>query len=148
MNNMLFDKHTKRITALLDFDWAAVTLACEEFFTGFTDVGGSTHKSASLQEPVLSGDFGHMPEGLSDDDKEQWEVSKCWYDALKAREAIQPSSIPGIRKLEELRLMEEILCPFMLSNEVMLKRLTTENQEKSRHENEVKLVKILEANGF
>ncbi|KAI1821832.1 hypothetical protein F4861DRAFT_541605 [Xylaria intraflava] len=65
LNNVLFDPSTKRITGLLDFDWAGVTNPCEEFLFGLWDVGGGLdERNKKVQPMVLAGHFDARPEGL------------------------------------------------------------------------------------
>ncbi|KAK9426611.1 hypothetical protein SUNI508_00138 [Seiridium unicorne] len=106
MNNMLFDKDSKRLTALLDFDFASITHPVHEFFTGL------------WHQAILSSNFGEVDNTLSSEYKAKWEVAKAWNSALATRGIIRPSSIQGIEKLEKLNDLEQALCPFQLSNEV------------------------------
>ncbi len=55
MNNILFDGETKRITALLDFDWTAITHPCDVFLTGLWDIwGGIGDRCQKVQENILN----------------------------------------------------------------------------------------------
>ncbi|OAA64208.1 Aminoglycoside phosphotransferase [Niveomyces insectorum RCEF 264] len=150
--NVLFESESARITALLDFDFASVTHPCHEFFGGFSDIGGGIRFEDKgcqfLAQPVLSGNFGQVPEGLSEEQLDKWEVAKAWDAALATRGAIRPSSIAGLDRLEDLRVMADMICPRMLSHEMMLKRAPRDVQEKQRQEIQVKLLRLLEKYGF
>lgn len=149
---MLFESESKRITALLDFDFSSVTHPCHEFFSGFSDIGGGIRFEEKgcqfLAKSVLSGNFDQVPEGLSDEQLEKWEVAKAWDATLASRGAIRPSSIAGLDRLEDLRVMADLICPRMLSHEMMLKRTPRDVQEKKRQEVQVKLLRLLERYGF
>jgi aminoglycoside phosphotransferase (APT) family kinase protein len=131
MNNMLFDKTTNRVTALLDFDFSCVTHPVHEFFIGLWDLGGDTHPdNEELRSAILSGKFRDADDTLPPADRVKWEIAKAWDSALAAKGAIRPSSIQGIDKLERLREIEQALCPFHLSNEVMVERAKQKSPEK------------------
>ncbi|KJZ76369.1 hypothetical protein HIM_04098 [Hirsutella minnesotensis 3608] len=147
MNNMLFDPESKRITALLDFDWAAVTHPAHEFFTSFHDFKGTTRllDSVSLQRAVLTSDFRrHHDDGEVD---EAWELAAAWDEALRQNGAMRPSDIRGINTLENLRHLADLIAPFHLTNPVMVKRLTDEQLGDARAKNERALLEALEALG-
>jgi hypothetical protein len=149
MNNVLFDGTTKRITAMLDFDWACVTHPTHEFFTGLWDLGGGTHPDdQQLQNAVLTGKF-HLSDSavFSLEAEIKWEIAKAWDSALAANNAIRPSSIKAVEKLEKLRNLEELLCPFALTNEVLVKYKSPEQLQKGRSETEAKLTAILDSIG-
>ncbi|KAK6075867.1 phosphotransferase enzyme family protein [Seiridium cupressi] len=113
MNNMLFDKDSKRLNALLDFDFASINHPVHESFTGLWHQGGGLRSGddEKLHAAILSGNF-------------------AWNSALAIRGIIRPSSIQGIEKLEKLNDLEQALCPFQLSNEVKIERLKSKSPEK------------------
>ncbi|KAK6075365.1 phosphotransferase enzyme family protein [Seiridium cupressi] len=113
MNNMLFDKDSKRPNALLDFDFASINHPVHESFTGLWHQGGGLRSGddEKLHAAILSGNF-------------------AWNSALAIRGIIRPSSIQGIEKLEKLNDLEQALCPFQLSNEVKIERLKSKSPEK------------------
>lgn len=141
MNNVLYDAQTKTITGLLDFDWSSVCHPCHEFFNSVHDLGGNTHPNDELlQEAVLTGDFNALPGCLSEEANERWQVAKDWDAAVTARRAIKPSLIAGIRDLEQLRMFDELLAPFPLTNEVLLSTWSAEKLDKVRSETEARLL--------
>ena len=146
MNNMLYDKDTKRITCLLDFDWSAVTHPCEEFLFGLWDIGGGIHERVgNLQPMVLSGDFTTPPlADMSDQDMRKWKIAKACDEALAQRGAIRPSSIPGVDGIKCLKTLEDLICPFALAHEVMLKRMSEDERAKRRADTEAELIKTLD----
>ena len=145
LNNLLYDAETKRISALLDFDWAAITHPCDEFLFGLWDIGGGIHERVGKIQPnVLSGDFTAQPEGLSEEEAKKWEVAKAWDAAFERAGGIRPSSIAGVDRIQALRELEELLAPFELISEVMLKRMSDEDKPKRKAEKEAKIVEWLE----
>ncbi|KAI9146891.1 hypothetical protein HJFPF1_13461 [Paramyrothecium foliicola] len=145
LNNILYDGESKRITGLLDFDWAAVTHPCDEFLFGLWDIGGGIHERVGKIQPnVLSGDFGQQPDNLSEDEVRQWEIAKYWDAALAQKGAIRPSSIAGVERIAALRDFEELLSPFALSSEVMLKRSSEEQKMAKKKETEALIVTWLD----
>lgn len=148
MNNVLFDPTTKRITALLDYDWAAVTHPVHEFCTGLMDLNGSIlPMNQALQQAVFRGEFEDSNAAWSDEEKVDWQIGKAWDSALAAKGVIKPSLIKGVENLDKLRELEELICPFMLSAEFIIKRLTPERKQKVMHDSETKLVGLLDRIG-
>lgn len=149
MNNMLYDGTTGRITAILDFDWSIVTHPADEFLTGLWDIGGGIHEDNEfMQEELLTGIFDSALAGLSEEDTQKWEVGKLWNKALAERKAIRPCDIEGVRGIQELRKLESMLCPFHLSNEVMLKRMNEEVRTQKKSETGEVIKKWLDVHGF
>ncbi|KAH8890678.1 hypothetical protein GQ53DRAFT_170527 [Thozetella sp. PMI_491] len=150
--NILFDPDLKAVTALLDFDWASITHPCHEYFGGFSEIdGGIRFEEKGLQylaKPVLSGDFTQVPQGLSKAEIEQWELAHAWDAALRSRGVTRLSSIDGLNRLEDLRVLSSLICPRILTNPFILKRTPREVQETTRAENEGKLLHLLDRYGF
>ncbi|KAI5927170.1 hypothetical protein F4810DRAFT_699354 [Camillea tinctor] len=144
MNNVLYDSKTKRITALLDFDWSTVSHPCDEFLTGLWDIGGGIHeRNEKFLSMVLKGDFSVQPEGLSDEDIRKWEVAKAWDAAITKTKATRPSDIAGVERIEALRDLEDLLCPFVLASDVMLRRISDEDKAKKKQETADKILSWL-----
>lgn len=149
MNNMLYDKTSQLITAVLDFDWSTITHPADEFLTGLWDIGGGIHEENEfMQESILTGNFDIAPPNLSGEDVQKWEVAKIWNKASADRKAIRPCDMKGVRGIQELRNLESMLCPFHLSNEVMLKRTTEDFQFKKKAETGEDIKKWLDVHGF
>ncbi|KAK8094983.1 Protein kinase-like domain [Apiospora hydei] len=145
LNNLLYDSDTQRITGLLDFDWAAVTHPCDEFLFGLWDIGGGIHERVGdLQPYIISGDFSQQPDGLSEEEVRKWETAKAWDGALARRGAIRPSSIAGVDRIQALRGLEELLCPFALASEVMLGRISDAEKVAKKEEAGVKITDWLD----
>ncbi|ETS74001.1 hypothetical protein PFICI_13867 [Pestalotiopsis fici W106-1] len=141
MNNFLFDVTSKRITAILDFDWAAVTHPADEFFTGLWDLGGGfDDRTAHMTSNILQGDFEEMPPNLDDKGLEAFGIAKAWNEAVASTGAARPSSIEKMDKILALRELETLLCPFALGNEMMLKRISDEQKALKRQDTEAQII--------
>ncbi|KAI1100154.1 hypothetical protein F4804DRAFT_336538 [Jackrogersella minutella] len=148
LNNVLYDSTAKRITAVLDFDWSAVTYPCDEFLTGLWDIGGGIHeRNEKFLPSLLAGDFSAQPEGLSAEEVRKWEVAKAWDAALTQEGAIRPSNIAGVDRIQALKDLDDSLCPFELASDVMLKRISDEEKLRKKKEMEVKILKWIETYG-
>jgi hypothetical protein len=151
MNNMLYDTEKKRLTAILDFDWAAVTHPCDEFLSGFWDLGGGIHEeNASFQECVMTGDFSSTitPSDVPSEDMGKWEIGKLLNAALAQRGAMRPSNLEAARAIRKLRELENMLCPFALSNEVMLRRQSEEAKQEGKAHKGQEILRWLAGAGF
>ncbi|KAJ0116818.1 hypothetical protein J7T55_009969 [Diaporthe amygdali] len=150
MNNMLYDPATGRISALLDFDWAAVAHPAHEFFSGLHDLQGGTHPGdAALQSAVLTGDF-NTTTAAADDNKEvsttpAWAQARTWDAALRKAGGLRPSSLAGITTLESLRELEDLVAPFALCHSVMLSRTPADKTQALKAETEAKLDALLDS---
>lgn len=152
MNNMLYDPTTKRISALLDFDWAAVAHPAHEFFSGLHDLHGSTHPDdAALQSAVLTGAFVPATPAAEPDKTETgehdkaWALARSWDASLLGAGGLRPSSIAGIATLESLRALEDLIAPFSLCNAVMVGRTPAEKLQAARADTEAKLNALLDS---
>ncbi|KAK1757149.1 aminoglycoside phosphotransferase, partial [Echria macrotheca] len=147
MQNMLFSEKWNHITALLDFDFACVTHPCHEFFGGiYGSLVPRDHEL--LQEAVWSGVFDPALEGLSDEEKEMWEVAKAWDDELASLGLVRPSQTAGKDGLRDLNELLALLCPRILDYPMCMKRLSKGGVHgKTRAEIEAKIAETLDKNG-
>ncbi|KAL0769137.1 hypothetical protein CaCOL14_008445 [Colletotrichum acutatum] len=156
-NNTLYDPTTKKLTSILDFDFAFVSHPCHEFFTSLGDVGGNTGGGTGrdpdlsgglLGKAMLTGDFDGIRARLPQEAAGQLTTARAWDDALKGRGALRPSEIEGMAALDGLRRLETLACPFALEHPVMLRRKTREEIEEMRAVAEGELVGCLEGFGY
>ncbi|KAK1594191.1 phosphotransferase enzyme family protein [Colletotrichum navitas] len=154
-NNMLYDPKTKKVTSVLDFDWAFVSHPCHEFFTSLGDIGGNTGggtgrdpdlSGGQLGKAIITGNFD-IPD-VPEEALKQLARDKAWDDALAERGALRPSEIEGMSALDELRRLEGLLCPFALEHPAMLKRKTPEEIAEMRKAAEEKLIDCLSSFGY
>lgn len=111
MNNLLFDKKSKKITALIDFDFSSVNHPIEEhYFSSFSDVGGGLRSlSPAIYSCVMTDKFDAKPDELSEQDGKIWDTAQTWNAALVERDVIRPKTMPGVEKIEALRHFEDAL---------------------------------------
>ncbi|KXH46032.1 phosphotransferase enzyme family protein [Colletotrichum nymphaeae SA-01] len=156
-NNTLYDPTTKKLTSILDFDFAFVSHPCHEFFTSLGDVGGNTGGGTGrdpdlsgglLGKAMLTGDFDGIRGSLPQEAAGQLTTARAWDDALRERGAVRPSDIKGMAALDGLKKLEALACPFALEHPVMLKRKTREEIEEMRAVAERELVGCLEGFGY
>jgi predicted GTPase len=146
---MLFDKDTKKITAILDFDWSYVSNPFDEFTSLLSDLGCNiTHADNEINAAILSGDFTTLPANLDEKSTKQWEVAKVWNTAIKKSSAVSPSDMKGVDKIRDMVRLQTLLCPFELGSESMLKQMDDEKKARLRAETEANLVQLLEKYGF
>lgn len=124
MNNLLFDKESNKITALLDFDFASLNHPIEEhYFASFSDVGGGLRAlSPAMYHCVMSDDFEKQPFDLSEKEKKGWDIAKFWNAAIAERNVLRPKSLPGVEKIEPLRRLEESLSEMRQDTTALLKK--------------------------
>lgn len=153
LNNILYDVASKRVTGLVDFDFASISHPSQEFFMSLWDLGGNLGAchgpdptNGRLTEALITGDFEQstVPESATS----LWATAKTWDSALKARGSVRPSQIAGIAALDQLRRLEATLCPFRLAHPMFLKRKTPEQIVEEREAAEKTLVACLESLGF
>ncbi|KAJ6789374.1 hypothetical protein PWT90_00927 [Aphanocladium album] len=134
-NNMLYDDSSKKITALLDFDWSVITHPAEEFFSGFRDIGGCVNdEPRGILTAILANDFSSRPDNLTEKENQQWDAASDWSAAAGRNGVKLPSDIVGVEQIKALHGFSSAICPFELSSEVMLKRLSEEGKTTKKKE--------------
>ncbi|ODA75857.1 hypothetical protein RJ55_08498 [Drechmeria coniospora] len=148
MNNLLFDKDSKRITAVLDFDWSFVSNPLDEFLSSLFDVGGQIDlDNSELDAAILSGDFS-APTKLEDEAGKKWEAARAWNATAKRNGVLTPSEIQGARQIVDLLRFQNLLCPYSLANESYVKKMGEEKTTERRVQTEADLVQWLSNHGF
>ncbi|OAR01045.1 hypothetical protein LLEC1_02900 [Akanthomyces lecanii] len=124
MNNLLYDKESKKITALLDFDFASINHPIEEhYFASFSDVGGGLRALSPAMYPcVMSDNFAKQPSNLSEKEKKDWDIAKFWNAAIAERNVLRPASLPGVEKIEALRRLEKSLSTMRQEKAALLEK--------------------------
>jgi len=146
---MLFDKTTKKVTAILDFDFCCVSNPLDEFFSILSDLGCNiTYKDDAISTAILSGDFTTLPTALNKESAEKWAKAKAWSATLKKAGAVSPSDIDGAARIRDLALFQALLCPFQLSSEDALKDTEAAKTAALRANTEADLSQWLEKHGF
>ncbi|OAR00662.1 hypothetical protein LLEC1_04825 [Akanthomyces lecanii] len=144
-NNMLFDAESKRITALLDFDWSAITHPAEEYLSGFGDIGGCVDdKPKGILAAVLANDFSAKPKDLAEKEAKQWDMAAAWAAAAASNGVKLPCDMPGMDRIKALHDFSSAVCPMELGCEAMLRRLSDEAKAKKKQESLDFIVSFLE----
>ncbi|KAK7696691.1 hypothetical protein SLS64_014308 [Diaporthe eres] len=149
-NNMLLDKETNRITAILDFDFASVSHLFDEFTSmSLSDIGGNVgDDDTGITRAILSGDFTTPPAGLHEESTKEWELSKTWNTVLKESTALAPSQIEGVDEICDLMRLQRLLCPYQLRGASALEGLDDEKIDELRSKAEANLLAWLGKHGF
>lgn len=146
---MLFDKDSKKIVALLDFDWAYVSHPIDEFAFSLQDVGGNFDSTETpVNKAVVSGDFDITPEGLDEKEAAKWEKAKAWNLAAKKCGVNTPADIKGVEGVLELLRFQRLLAPIQLIDESATKGMSEDDKQKKRAEAEDHISKWLEKYGY
>ena len=147
MNNFLFDKESNQITALLDFDWAQIGLPAEEimrsFQTRYARLPGPYEQDPDLlllRHALLHGIPSPLPAPSS---SVRWDVVEMWDKQLAEVGAERASTIEGIETLSGLYELMEMMIPYMLCDEVIVKQRNRETMEREREEAEELLERFL-----
>ncbi|KAK2608433.1 hypothetical protein QQS21_003000 [Conoideocrella luteorostrata] len=149
-NNMLYDKDTKRITAMVDFDFSYTSYPLDEFTLGHSlrDIGGSIRDDDhAIKAAILSGNFT-LPNNRDAEYLERWKVAEAWYTAMKKVGAVSPSDINGANKICDMLQFQSLLCPSRPSNESMLERMDDKGKAVLRANTEADLLQWPEEHGF
>lgn len=149
-DNLLFDAKTKRITAILDFDFACITHPAHEFFVSFAGTGGplsdwsSDPSEAALRDANLTGVFPEpLPAG------EDWVMAKVWEEELASVDAKRPSTMEGVGGVADVEAVLGLLLPWKLTNEDALARSKgVEERQVVRASGEKAVMDMLEHLGF
>lgn len=129
IDNILYDRQTKKLTAVLDFDFAHISAPADEFFRSlghglgrFPDTRGASPDELSLQNAMLHG----FPSPLPASDEVQWAVAKVWDDALRSRKLQRPGSIPNMVQLSDVFWLSSQILPFRLCSDTVVRNSSPE----------------------
>ncbi|THV64175.1 hypothetical protein D6D28_10105 [Aureobasidium pullulans] len=147
MNNVLVDPATKRISALVDFDWSFVGSPGDEFLRSFFDLGGipgpdSEGEELTIRQAIL---HGFEPEHVFNGPLGQLQA---WYQALEKYDALVPSRLSGTEQISELHHFINQIAPWLLTHEVPLRRRSKEQLESVKANTKKTLLAFLEKHGF
>jgi hypothetical protein len=149
--NLLYDKATMSITALLDYDFAHIASPEDEYFYSFYTIHGivGTHNdpdrsAVQLLNCQIHGFPGDIPDERPDTNKPRhfddvsqvdWVVSSTWNNLLKEKGVKRPSSLQGIGPIDGIQnvywFIQDICQPFLLMDR-WLKTQTPEQLERMR----------------
>jgi hypothetical protein len=153
-NNLLYDASTRRITALLDYDFACILHPSYEFLRSFTGTGGQfqgwsdieSSEQSALRDAKLHGFPSPLPEDTKDGVK--WDVAKAWEHELEKLDVKRPRTMKGVEKIADVDAVLRSILPWRVTNEDILRLQSEEVILKCRDENEVQLIKLLDHLGF
>ncbi|KAL4908172.1 hypothetical protein BDW74DRAFT_97962 [Aspergillus multicolor] len=153
-NNILYDTSTKRITALIDYDFAYILHPSYEFLRSFDGAGGQFRgwsgdedsEQSALRDAKLNGFPSPLPESTKDG--VQWEMAQAWEVALIKLDVKRPSAIPGIENVADVDSVLRTILPWRLSNPDILRLQSEAVITKCRDQDEEQLVKLLDHLGF
>lgn len=151
-DNLLYDKASLRITALIDFDFAHIATVADEFFRSlghgigrFPEAMESDKELAALHKAMLHG----FPEPLPlSNDTVRWRAAKAWNDALRVRGIQRPETIRYISTLSDVFWLSSQILPFKLCNEVVVGNSTREQLLRRKEDGDVQLASFLSSRGF
>ncbi|KAI9816070.1 MAG: hypothetical protein M1832_005153 [Thelocarpon impressellum] len=153
-NNLLVDPGTRRLTAVLDFDWAQVSGIGEEFLRSLGDIQGQLpgrlaedEDQVLLRQALLNGFEPPVP-SLPSTFLSAWTIAEAWDAELARCDAQRPSTIRGMAGLSELKWLSDNLCPFLLFNETIAAQRNEEQQANDRDRTEGLLSRFLRHHGY
>ncbi|GKT63060.1 Protein kinase-like domain protein [Colletotrichum tofieldiae] len=148
--NMLFDKKAKKVTAVLDFDFASVSHPFEEFISmSFSHTGGNVgDDDTAINQAILSGDFTTPPADLDKESLKEWELAKTWNSVLQESVALAPFQIDGVNQIRDLMRLQRFLCPYWLGSASVLEELDEVKRAELRVKAEADLVGWLKKHGY
>lgn len=155
--NLLVDKDSGRVTALLDFDFAFVGAAADEYLRSFHTSGGAFPEpydegTAALRAAILDG-FSSSDQGTPSPspahatDNDEWTLAQQWDQALKKHGAQRPCEIDGMDALSKLHWVTGQINPFRLAVPKLREKMTEEQRVEQRRLAEEGIVRGLEGLG-
>ncbi|KAK9313394.1 hypothetical protein V1524DRAFT_417268 [Lipomyces starkeyi] len=116
--NLLFDKSSFRLTAVLDFDFSHIGSPISEWLFSFWDLGGILPGSADPIGPIRSWLLNGFPSDDSiahdenDDGKEEstWMITAAWDKALAEAGVKKPSTIRGAGDTADVWWFSQEIC--------------------------------------
>ncbi|KAF2021815.1 hypothetical protein BU24DRAFT_417453 [Aaosphaeria arxii CBS 175.79] len=152
-NNILYDPSNKRLTALIDDDFACILHPSYDLrsfsgagsqFQGWSDIESS--EQTALRDAKLHGFPSPLPEDTEDGVK--WDVAKAWEDELEKLDVKRPRTMEGIEKVADVDAVLRSILPWRVTNSDILRLQSEEVILKCRNENEGQLIKLLDRLGF
>lgn len=153
-NNLLYDASTKRVTALIDYDFACILHPSYEFLRSFSGAGGQfqgwsdieSSEQTALRDAKLHGFPSPLPENA--EDGVRWDMAKAWEDELEKLNVKRPRTIRGIEKVADVDAVLRSILPWRVTNSDILRLQSEEVIVKCRNENEVQLIRLLDHLGY
>lgn len=149
---MLMDPHTLQLTALLDFDFAYIGSRLDELCSFMPEMYGrlpgpvETETDSSLQafrQAILRNEWDVPSFQLNDTMKNKWELSKIWHTALMFAGVESPGTTGRSLNFSSVSEISELLCPFIVCNDVIASSRSKEAREADLQEAQAKLILAL-----
>ena len=150
MNNFLFDREAGQIIAILDFDWAQISLTADEILRSldrrYAQFPGPYEQDPDrvlLRHALLHGFPSPLPassRGVG------WDMAGMWDSQLAEVGAKRASTLEGIGPFSRLYMLLDIICPDMLCNEVIIKQRSRATMEQEKEVAEELLERFLQEN--
>ncbi|KAJ8123764.1 hypothetical protein O1611_g9517 [Lasiodiplodia mahajangana] len=135
-NNILFDPTSRRITAIIDFDWARIGCIADECLLSFDGRYAQLPSPKeidpdriALRTALLHG----FPSPLPPSSKTvEWDMAALWDAQLEEHGVIRACTIEGIEKMSWLYSFRDTMIPNTLSWDVIVKQRTAEDLEREK----------------
>ncbi|OOQ89873.1 phosphotransferase enzyme family protein [Penicillium brasilianum] len=144
--NLLFDRTSNRLTAVLDFDFAHIGAPISEYLFSFWDLGGLLPGSSDpdpLRNYILKG-FPFLEEGVED----KWKLARAWDNALSHVGAKKPLTIEKAGDIADIWWFSQDLCEAYWFIDGFLEKRTPEKLEELKAESASNLEGYLTQWGF
>lgn len=149
METMLFNAKTKRLSAVVDFDMIHISHPLAQFIDALFNLGGNlTYQEPTTCEAILSGSFEKAPEVLSNEAQKQWGTAMMFDRAMRAKGCLRPCEIKGAKAMLDLNRFIDLVCPFQLTDEGELTRLSEEKKSTILAQKEAGLTQWLYEHGY
>ena len=139
-----------RLTAVLDFDFAHVATAADEFLRslepgiGLFPSARESDETTALHTAMLEGFPDPLPPSSEGID---WTAARVWDDALREKGAERPRTLTNIARLADLSWLLSQILPFKLCNKVVASNSSPEQLHQRKEEGESKLIRFLDDHG-
>lgn len=109
MPNLLFDRRTNRLTAVIDFDFSHIGSIITEFLYSFPDFQGILPSVADPQDGLRDLMLNGFADPVID---AQFATGKAWDDALAAQGVLRPCTIDGAEHVSNVWWFAQDLMHF------------------------------------
>ncbi|CAI7575606.1 unnamed protein product [Penicillium palitans] len=149
MSNLLFNRGSNRLSAVLDFDFAHIGAPISEYLFSFWDLDGLLPGSSDPNDPlrnhILKGfPFAEEEEGVED----KWKLTRAWENALSDVGAEKPSTIDKAGDIADIWWFSQDLCEAYWFIDTFLEKRTPEKLEEFKAVSASNLEKYLAHWGF
>jgi hypothetical protein len=157
--NLLFDKYSLKLTAVLDWDFAHIAHSISEFFHSFADLhayfGPKSDKAddeallrdsilTTFPDPLPGSDVPLDAKQASDEPRvTRWKLASQFNDCLVEAGVLKPSNIPGAAGWADIWWFTQHVCPWFFLQPRQVEKLGPEKALNKRQKADEKLDKQL-----